>query len=365
MSESTAVAPPPDTTAPVTGGTATLGLAVVHTDFNAAIAANVRRTVMLCGVMTLLAAGVGYLAGWAAEIFMGMHPALPGLPVDAPVLDQLAATAFSAWGIQAMAAVFGVSVAGIVGALLWADDAVLALSGARPADPVEDALLHNVVEEMAIAAGAPKPAVHIMETDSLNAFATGLRPSRASITVTRGLARSLNREELQGVVGHEMAHIINGDVRFAVMVAVVAGLLSMIASIMRRMMRAGARTAASGRRRSSRKGGGGGPLILIALAVWILVAVLAPLAATLVRMAVSREREYLADATAAKLTRNPVALASALTKISQAPQVATSSPATEHMFIVSPLHTYGEKASALFSTHPPTERRIERLLNLR
>ncbi|MGC2854618.1 M48 family metallopeptidase [Novispirillum sp. DQ9] len=351
------------------GGTATLDLEVVGTDFAAAMARNVRRTIVLCLLMTLLAAAVGYCAGWAAEIVTGLHPALAVLGPEAGVLEQLRATAVSAWGVQSLAAVVGASVAGMVGAVLWADRAVLALNGARPADPEAEAVLHNVVEEMAIAAGAPKPAVHVMETDALNAFATGLRPSRASVTVTRGLLRTLNREELQGVVGHEMAHIVNGDVRFGVMVAVVAGLLALIADGMGRLARLGLRMGTSGgggeSRSSSRKGGGGAVLVLIAVAVWVLVALLAPLAAALVRMAISREREYLADATGAKLTRNPVALASALTKIAEAPHVASASKATEHMFIVSPLRAFGDSAGALFSTHPPTQRRIDRLLNLR
>lgn len=312
-------------------------------DFRSAMARNVRNAVGLCLLMALLAAVVGYSLGWSAEILMGSHPnAHP-----AGIHDLGSRPLLSRWGFIGIAILVAAVLVAALWALYGADDAVLAMNGARPASPEADKLLHHVVEEIALAAGAPTPTVFIVETPELNAFATGLRSDKAGVTVTRGLLERLNREELQGVVAHEFGHILNGDVRYMMMVAVVAGAIAFIASMAGRV-----------RFRASDRAG------IVAL-VWFLVALLAPVGALLVRMAVSRQREYLADATAAKMTRNPVALASALTKISSHPKVPAASPAVEHLYIVSPLRAFSNDASALFSTHPPTERRVERLMNLK
>jgi heat shock protein HtpX len=202
-----------------------------------------------------------------------------------------------------------------------------------------------------------KPVVYVIETEALNAFATGMRSDKAAVTVTRGLLNRLNREELQGVVAHELAHIGNGDVRLAVIVAMVVGLIAIVSDVLGRGARVGGRRMLRGR--------GDGKVAALVVPVWILFALLAPLFGLLVRMAISREREYLADATGARLTRNPIGLASALAKIANNPRVKNTSSALEHLWIASPKRSYGEASSALFSTHPPTSVRIERLLNLR
>jgi heat shock protein HtpX len=215
---------------------------------------------------------------------------------------------------------------------------------------------------MSIAAGVPMPKVMVMEVDALNAFATGTSTSNAAIVVTRGLLTTLNREELQGVVGHEMGHIANLDTRYMTVVGVTVGLIALVASMILRAMQWG--SYSSGSSRSDRKGGSGGAAILII--VLLVVAVLAPLAAKAVQMAVSRQREYLADATSVQFTRNPDGLISALQKLEAAagkpfPGV---SDATQHLFIVNPVRAMTKNTSALMATHPDIESRIARLRNL-
>jgi heat shock protein HtpX len=219
--------------------------------------------------------------------------------------------------------------------------------------------LFNVVEEMSIAAGVPMPKVMVMEVDALNAFATGTSTSNAAIVVTRGLLNTLNREELQGVVGHEMGHIANLDTRYMTIVGVTVGLIALVASMILRAMQWGSYRSSN----SDRKSSGGSAFLIIVLLV---VAVLAPLAAKAVQMAVSRQREYLADATSVQFTRNPDGLISALQKLEAAagkpfPGV---SDATQHLFIVNPVRAMTAKTSALMATHPDLESRIARLRNL-
>lgn len=234
-------------------------------------------------------------------------------------------------------------------------------SGARLADPRTERQLMNVVEEMALASGLPRPRVYIMETDALNAFATGLRPSQSSIAVTRGLLDKLNREELQAVVGHEMGHILNGDIRKAVALAVMVGLIVLVAQGMREI---GLRMMLIAPSSSSRRDGNHPMTIPIGI-VFLLLSLIAPLAAMILKMAVSRQREYLADATAVKLTRNPVAMASALRKISRYPIVSGATGATEHLFIVNPSTLAFDGEESWLSTHPSLRRRVARVLNLR
>jgi len=191
-----------------------------------------------------------------------------------------------------------------------------------------------------------------------NAFAAGLKPQKAALCVTRGLLAKLNRNELQGVIGHEMGHIANADTRYLTVVGVTVGLIALIAELILRTMRFG-----FGGRSSDKKGGGGAGILIIVLVVF---AILAPLAAKLVQFAVSRQREYLADATSVRFTRNPQGLISALQKIeAEAAPFPGASQANQHMFIVNPLRRFSEKAAALTATHPATELRIARLLNMR
>ncbi len=342
----------------------TLDFELKSTDFRAAAARNVRKTAWLIVLLAVIAVVLGYVAGLCLEILTGAHPALNDPNV--PPTDLL----FSGWGGTAAVAMAIAFVVALVWAQRSADATVLKLHGAVEADPQKDAVLHNVVEEVAIAAGLPKPAVYVVESEALNAFATGFKPERAAVSVTRGLLDRLNREELQGVVAHEMAHIGNRDVRLAVTVAMIVGLIAILSSLLRNSVRVGS-VSGTGIRisssRSSSRGGKGGAsgLALVILVVGIIIIILAPIFALLVRMAISREREYLADATAAGLTRNPKGLASALAKIADNPRVEKAPAALEHVWIESPVRAYGEKSTALFSTHPPTAARIERLLDLR
>jgi heat shock protein HtpX len=213
---------------------------------------------------------------------------------------------------------------------------------------------------MSIAAGVPMPKVMVMEVDALNAFATGTSTSNAAIVVTRGLLDTLNREELQGVIGHEMGHIANLDTRYMTIVGVTVGLIALVASMILRALQWGSYSSS---RSDDRKSSGGSAILIIVLLV---VAVLAPLAAKAVQMAVSRQREYLADATSVQFTRNPDGLISALQKLEAAagkpfPGV---SDATQHLFIVNPVRAMTAKTSALMATHPDLESRIARLRNL-
>lgn len=229
---------------------------------------------------------------------------------------------------------------------------LLASVGARPLEKADAPRLWNVVEEMTIAAGLPAmPRVHLVEDDAPNAFAVGRRPDRASVAVTSGLLRRLDRDELQGVVAHEIGHIANQDTRFLTLASVMVGSLALIADLWLRANRAGLR-------RTSRGKGQAG-LVVLALAV----AVLAPIAARLLYLACSRQREFLADASSARFTRYPEGLASALEKIAQhASAMQSTNRAVQPLFIVTPLES-AEQGSWL-ATHPPTATRIRILRSM-
>lgn len=230
----------------------------------------------------------------------------------------------------------------------------LAASRARRADPERDRMLVNVVEEMAIAAGMPPPQVWIIEDTAPNAFATGRDARTAMVAVTTGLYDKLDRDELQGVIAHELSHIRNEDVRYATLVAVTVGVVALLCDAALRGMRFGAG------RRGSRKGGGGAVILLLAL----VLAILAPLSARLLQAAISRRRETLADLSGAELTRYPEALARALEKIAADPEpLEAANRATAPLYIVNPL-TKLSRAASLFSTHPPTEERVRLLRGL-
>jgi heat shock protein HtpX len=211
---------------------------------------------------------------------------------------------------------------------------------------------------MAIAAGVPMPRVMVLETDALNAFATGSKVGSGTVVVTRGLLNSLSRDELQGVVAHEMSHLANLDTRYMVMVGVTVGLIALVCDVLLRNLAWGRGNRSS----SSDKKGGGAAILIILL---IVVAILAPIAAKFVQMAVSRQREYLADATSVQFTRNPNGLISALGKLAEkAEPFPGVSRATQHLFIVNPVQTFTAKSSALLATHPDIADRIARLRNL-
>ncbi len=241
--------------------------------------------------------------------------------------------------------------------------AVTAMAGARTISRDDDPQLWNVIEEMTIAAGLPMPRVALIEEDALNAFAAGPDPKRAVIAITRGLRDSLTREELQAVVAHELGHVRNLDIRFSTLLAVMVGMLVFMSEIARRSFRF------SGRRHSTRgrggSGGSGGLAVVILTLVGLLLAILAPLLGRLIQLAASREREYLADATAVQLTRHPEALANALEKLgADATAPTEQSRALQHLYFVNPFERAREHASALWSTHPPLAARIARLRSL-
>ena len=251
------------------------------------------------------------------------------------------------------------------------DRAVLLSTAARPLEELQasatdaDRLtlrqLENVVDEMAIAPGLPRPKVYVVPDADPNAFATGRDPAHASLAVTRGLLDTLDREELQGVVAHEMSHIRNLDVRVMTIVAALAGAVALLADWAQRGM-----TWGGGRRRDRDEDRGGGAAGIILFAVWLVAILIAPLVAQLLAMMVSRRREYLADASGAELTRNPMGLARALEKIDAA---AGPTPivnrGTAHLCIADPLGrpmNLREGAVAnLFASHPPMAARIEAL----
>lgn len=263
------------------------------------------------------------------------------------------------WAVASVAAVLlgasGAAVTAIAAAVstlsVWvsywkSDSIVLAVTKARIVEREEAPQLHNIVEEVCLAAGLPKPRIAVVDDPAPNAFATGRNPERSIVAFTTGILERMDREELQGVAAHELAHVGNRDTLMMSVAATTAGLVALMADILLRMAIGG-----SGRRRDSH------PLLLVAALV---AAILAPIAALFLKSAVSRSRERLADATAVKYTRNPAGLRRALEKLAaDSTVVAARSNATAHLWIESPLSTRG--AAKLFSTHPPIEERIAAL----
>jgi len=242
-----------------------------------------------------------------------------------------------------------------LGAYYSGDKMVLAVSRAKRIEKQDAPQLFNVIEELSIAAGLPMPAVYVIDDTAPNAFATGRDPKHASVAITTGLMQKLNRDELQGVMAHELSHVGNRDILYATMVGILVGSIAMMSDFFLRSFFWG-----GGRKRRSGSGGGAAGAILVLVA--IVLAVLAPICAKLLQLAVSRQREYLADASAVKLTRYPEGLASALEKISGDKEVLeVANRATQHLYIVNPIKPFEKRAAGLFSTHPPVQDRIARL----
>ena len=232
--------------------------------------------------------------------------------------------------------------------LRFGDSVVLSASGAKPADPVKHVYLVNTVDGLALAAGIPAPKIYVMSSPEINAFATGRDPKHASIAVTQGALDNLNRQELEGVIAHEMSHIGNYDIRFFTLVAVFVGLIAIISHVLIRSM--------------WYSGGGGGKKgegQVALLVIGVILAVVAPIIVKLVQLSISRKREYLADATGVKLTRYPPGLAGALEKISKMNRGNMNvSEAVQHLYISDPKRTAFD---SIFATHPPIEKRIAKL----
>jgi heat shock protein HtpX len=238
---------------------------------------------------------------------------------------------------------------------------VLAASGAREVTAQELPQLYNVVQEMALAASVPMPKVYLIDDTAPNAFATGRDPEHASVAITIGLLQKLDREELQGVMAHELSHVRNFDIRFSLMVGVLVGSIALLADFFLRFTFWGG----GGRRRSSDSDSGGGGLQVVFLIIALALAILAPIAARMVQMAISRQREYLADASGVELTRNPYGLERALAKIAlDTEPLEVANRATQHLYFENPIKGASGKSSNLWSTHPPVLERINRLREL-
>jgi heat shock protein HtpX len=257
------------------------------------------------------------------------------------------------WGGQ-QGLMFALVLAGVMnlGSYFFSDKIAIAMAGAKPVAREDAARLYSIVERLAAKANIPAPKIYFIPTESPNAFATGRNPSHASVAVTKGILDICTDEEIEGVLAHELGHVKNRDILTSAVVATLAGAITLIA----RMIYWGELFGGFGGGRDDNRRGGG---VFSALAMMIV----APLAATLIQLAISRSREYEADATGARITGNPQALARALEKIDQwSKRVPMQvSPSMAHMFICQPL-TSGEIFSSLFSTHPPIRKRIERLL---
>lgn len=256
-------------------------------------------------------------------------------------------------GYLGLVAAVVIAAGGAWASYFYSDRIVLAISQAHELTPEEYPFLHNTVEGLAIAAGLPKPRLYLIQDSAPNAFATGRGPAHAVIAVTTGLLEKLHRLELEGVIAHEMAHIQHFDIRLSTLVVVLVGIVALVSDWFWRFGRVGGR----GRSRDS-----GGALFL---ALAFLLAIFAPIAAQLIRFAISRQREYLADAGGAMLTRYPEGLASALEKLDADKEpLEVANKATAHLYIVNPLKEWGGTLNGLFNTHPLIEERVRRLRSM-
>ena len=308
------------------------------TTFYAEESANRRKSFLLALLVVAFLAVFGYIIGYVVGLGSGNEVA---------------------FGIGALAIAIAFGLLSVLGSYYGGDQLVLASSHAKEIGPQQAPELFNVVNELAISAGVPMPKVYIIDDPSPNAFATGRDPEHSSLAITTGLLQKLDREELQGVIGHEMSHVRNYDIRFTLIVGVLVGSIALLAQLFLRYTF----WFGGGRGRNDREGGAGG-LGVILLLIGIVLAILAPIFTALVQMAVSRQREYLADASSVELTRNPHGLESALAKLAADNEsLHSANGATQHLYIVNPLKKLGG-GSALFSTHPPIVDRINRLRQL-
>jgi heat shock protein HtpX len=293
------------------------------------IRANKRRSAILVALMAILLVALGFSVG---EVWIGSGA-------------SGAVLAFLIWFVMTLVSYF------------TGDRIVLAISGAKQIRKDDHPVLYNVVEEMCVASGTPKvPDLYIIDDPAPNAFATGRDPEHASVAVTSGLLNLLTRDELQGVIAHEIAHVRNRDVLYMMMVAIMMGTIVLLGDGARRMMFYGSRP-----RTSSKKGGGGAILIIVA----VLLIILAPFIAQLIYLAISRRREHLADASGAQYSRYPEGLASALEKIGKSThKLRTATQATAPMYFVNPLAVTAQGLADLSATHPPLSERIRILRSM-
>ena len=304
-------------------------------NFYQQISANRRQSIVLVFILTALLAVFGFVIGFALSgVWQGGIVAL--------ILAVLLSL-----GLSSLSYYSG-------------DSLVLSVSGAREINQQAAPQLMNVVQELAIAADIPMPKVYIINDTAPNAFATGRDPQHASVAITEGLLQKLDREELQGVIGHELSHVRNLDTRFELLVATLVGSIALLADFFLRFTFWGGMTG--GRRGRGSNDNGGGALVLIMFVVGLVLAIVAPIVAGLVQLAVSRQREYLADASSVELTRNPYGLERALAKISADKEVLeVANRATQHLYFVNPIKKWEARSSGLMQTHPPIVDRINRL----
>ena len=298
------------------------------------IAANRRNSFLMAAFVVVLLALLGATIGYA----------LSGSPQGA-------------LGVTAFAVLLGLG----SGAFTYfsGDALVLAVSQAREVDEAQAPKLMNVVRELAIAANVPMPKVYVIDDSAPNAFATGRDPAHASLAITTGLLEKLDREELQGVIGHELSHVRNFDIRFSLIVAVMVGVIAVLADFFLRFTFWGGARSRGG----DRQGGNAAQAIIFIVA--IILAILAPLISRFIQLAVSRQREYLADASSVELTRNPYGLERALAKISGDQEVLeVANRGTQHLYFTNPIKKFEDRSSGLMSTHPPILDRINRLRQL-
>jgi heat shock protein HtpX len=317
--------------------------------FRDLIASNKRKSVLLVVIFCLFVAAVALLLGLAVLAY------------------------FNPSSITHLNWREGLLVGGIAGVVAFlialfgyfeGDHLILATSGARPIEHKDDPELFNVVDEMRIAAGLPMPRVYLIDDPAPNAFATGRDPKHAALAITTGLRNKLTRDELQGVMAHEMSHIRNYDIRLMLLMAVLVGTVVMLSDFFWQILRA---SPGGGNNRSSKdsKGGGGGIIVLVLVVVAVLLAIIAPILAHIIQLAVSRQREYLADASAVELTRYPQGLANALKKIDADPAVLKKvNRGTAHLYIANPVKKFEARAESIFASHPPIQDRIRRLEKL-
>jgi heat shock protein HtpX len=306
-----------------------------RTTFAAEQSENRRNSLLLIAIVTVLLAGLGFAIGYGTT---GAVEGAFGVTTGAIVLAMLLS----------------------VGSYFAGDQLVLATSGAKEVTQQTAPQLMNVVQEMSLAAGVPMPRVYVIDDTAPNAFATGRDPNHASVAITTGLLQKLDREELQGVMGHELSHVRNFDIRFGLLVAVLVGSIALLADFFLRFTFWG-----GGRRGGGDRDRGGGGLIALVYLLAIVLAIIAPFIARLVQLAVSRQREYLADASSVELTRNPVGIQRALAKIATDKEVLeVANRATQHLYFTNPIKKFEERSSSMFSTHPAIVDRINRLRQL-
>jgi heat shock protein HtpX len=309
--------------------------------FQTLIARNKRNTWLLIALFAMFFIGLGLLIGY---VWVGNWTFAIAVAAGAAVLAFFL----------------------MLGGYFGGSSVLLSMSQAHEIQNRDDPQLFNVVEELSIAAGSPMPRIYLIDEPAMNAFATGRNPAHAFVAITRGLRQRLTRDELQGVLGHELSHIRHYDILFATLVAVMVGTLVMLCDVFLRSMWWG---AGSRGRRSDRDRGGGGGARLILLVLALVLAILAPVLAKIIQMAISRQREYLADAGSVQLTRNPEGLASALAKLAGDDEVLqVANRATAPLYIVHPVLKAQEDQEgtegSIFDTHPPIRDRIKRLMAL-